>query len=268
MSGAESFVPDRAGPRLPTVGSGPEHWLRGYRRTLVWDLADLRLQLPVLAAVLILQGAGFVLGIGLFFSHIPKASAVFISTGVPVVNLVTAGLIFEPQVVANQRETGSYEFLQAMPVPRSATALAWFTVTLILSLPAVAISLATAVLRYHIHFTVTPEIVPAILLTSLTGMLVGYAIAHAVPAPMIARLVSVSLIFVIFGFSPVMFPARQLPAWLAQLNLWLPFGQMAGIVRSALVSGMTTGVVRGYAVVLAWAIIAGLVAAWAVSHRR
>ena len=72
-----------------------------------WDLADLRLTLPILASILTLQGAGFVLGIGLLYRHIPQAAAAFVVTGIPVLNLITAGLIFEPQIVAGQRTAGS-----------------------------------------------------------------------------------------------------------------------------------------------------------------
>jgi ABC-2 type transport system permease protein len=96
----------------------------------------------------------------------------------------------------------------------------------------------------------------------------GYAVAHAVRAPMVARLVSTSLIFVIFGFSPVAFPAGNLPGWLAQANRWLPFGPMATIVRSALAPQMASGAGRAYVVVGAWAAVSALVAAWAVGHRR
>jgi len=109
---------------------------------------------------------------------------------------------------------------------------------------------------------------PAVLAVSLTGVLMGYAVAHAITVPMIARLVSVALIFVIFGFSPVMFPARQLPVWLAQVNRWLPFGSMATIMHSALGISQASGAGRAYLVVAAWAIGSGLVAAWAVGRRR
>jgi ABC-2 type transport system permease protein len=242
-------------------------WARGYWRMVVWDLADLRVLLPVLVAVLMLQGAGFVLGIGLFFSHIPEAAALFVATGVPVLNLLTAGLIFEPQVVADQRLRGSYDFLWSFPVPRSAMTAAWYTVTLATALPAVIAALATAVARYHVHFDVTPAIVPAVLLTSLTGVLIGYAIAHGIAAPMAARLVSISMIFVLFGFSPILFPASQLPRWLVTVNEWLPFGSMATIVRAALVPGMTGGAPRGYLVVGAWAVVSALVVAWVLGRR-
>jgi ABC-2 type transport system permease protein len=233
----------------------------------VWDLADLRLLLPILCCVLTLQGAGFVLGIGLFFQHIPETAAVFVATGVPVMNLITAGLVFEPQVVADQRLRGSYDFLQSLPVPRAMMTLAWYTVTLIVALPAMVIALLVAVARYGIAFSVSPAIVPAVLLTSLTGVLIGYAIAHGVTAPMTARLISISMIFVLFGFSPVVFPAGQLPGWLEAVNRWLPFGSMATITRAALMPGVAVGVARAYLVVGAWAVVAALVVAWALGRR-
>jgi len=257
-----------ARPRLPVARSGMRYWVHGYWRMLAWDLADLRLQLPILACVLILQGAGFVLGIGLFFRNIPLSAATFVVTGIPVVNLITAGLIFEPQIVADQRAAGSYDFLQSMPAPRSMSAMAWYTVALITALPAVVLTLVAGVARYDLHLDITPAIVPAVLAVSLTGVLMGYAVAHAITIPMITRLVSVSLIFVIFGFSPVMFPAGQLPGWLAQVNRWLPFGPMATVMRSALVTGMTAGVGRAYLALAAWAVLSGLTASLAVGHRR
>lgn len=243
-------------------------WPRAYWRMVAWEFADLRLYLPVLSAVLILQGAGLALGVGLLFSTVPRAAAVFLVTGAPVMNLITAGLIFEPQLVAEQRTRGSYEFLQALPVPRSAAALAWYTVALVTALPAVALTLFTGVARYHLDLTVSPMVVPAMLLTCLTGVLLGLAVAHGVTVPMVAMLLSTTLIFVMTGFSPVAFPAGQLPGWLAAANQWLPFGPMATVVRAALVSGVASGVPRAYLVVTAWAAGSALVVAWAQGHRR
>lgn len=243
-------------------------WARAYWRMVAWDLADFRLYVPVLSAVLVLQGAGFVLGVGLLFGSMPQSAALFLATGAPVMNLITAGLIFEPQLVAEQRIRGSYEFLQSLPVPRAAAALAWYTVALITALPAVILTLLTGVARYHLDLDVTPMIVPAVLLTCLTGVLIGLAVAHGVTAPMVANLVSVTLIFVMTGFSPVAFPASQLPGWLQAANRWLPFESMATIVRSALARGFADGVPRAYLVVAVWAVAAAFVVAWAQGRRR
>jgi ABC-2 type transport system permease protein len=235
---------------------------------VAWDLADLRLHLPVLSCVLTLQGAGMVYGMGLLFGHMPQSAAMFVTTGAPVMNLITAGLIFEPQLVAQHRIQGSYEFLQALPVPRSATALAWYTVALMTALPAVVFTLLTGLARYHLQLAVTPMVIPAVLLTCLTGVLMGLAVAHGVSQPMAANLISVTSIFVMTGFSPVNFPAGQLPGWLASVNQWLPFGSMATITRSALAPGFASGAPRAYAVVAAWAAGSALVVAWAQGKRR
>jgi len=141
-------------------------------------------------------------------------------------------------------------------------------VALVTALPAVVLTLATGVARYQLDLAITPMVAPAMLLTCLTGVLMGLAIAHGVTHPMTAQLLATTLIFVMFGFSPVVFPAQQLPGWLAAVNQWLPFGSMATIVRSALVDGAATGVPRAYAVVAAWAVGFALVVAWAQGRRR
>jgi ABC-2 type transport system permease protein len=244
------------------------HWVRSYWRMFAWDFADFRLVIPVLSIVLILQGAGFVYGIGLLFSQAPPSVGIFVATGAPVMNLITAGLIVEPQLIAEQRVRGSYEFLQSLPVPRSAAALAWYTVALLTALPAVAATVAAGVARYHLHLTVTPLIAPAILLTCLTGVLLGLAVAHGITVPTAAQITAVTMIFVMCGFSPVCFPAGQLPGWLQTANQWLPFGSMATVTRSALVAGMASGVPRAYLVMGAWAAGAALIVAWALRRRR
>jgi len=130
-------------PRLEVRG-GPAYWLGGYRTMLCWQLASLRIWLPTLALVQVLAGAGMVLGIGLLFADIPPTAALYVSSGVPVINLVMVGLILGPQLIADQKTQQSYDFLQALPVPRTMTALAWYTVTLIGGIPAVVVSLLVA----------------------------------------------------------------------------------------------------------------------------
>jgi ABC-2 type transport system permease protein len=176
-------------PRPRTeVRRGPAHWVGGYRTMLHWQLASLRALLPLLAGIQILVGAGFVLGIALVFDDISPTAALYVSSGAPVMNLLMVGVLLGPQLVAQQKAEHSYDFLQALPVPRTVTALAWYTVTLLGSLPAVVVSLVVAQLRYGITFTVSPTVVAAALLTAFTGTMVGYALGHALPNPMTIQL--------------------------------------------------------------------------------
>lgn len=104
---------------LPPVSlrRGISYWLGSYRTLTRWHLASLRMWLMLLTVVQIMTGAGFVLGIAPLFDHIPASAALFVSTGVPVINLVVVGLILGPQLVAQQKLQQSYEFVRALPVP-------------------------------------------------------------------------------------------------------------------------------------------------------
>jgi ABC-2 type transport system permease protein len=250
------------------VRRGPAYWISGYRTMLRWQLASLRTLLPLLTGIQILVGAGFVLGIALLFDDISPTAALYVSSGAPVMNLLMVGLLLGPQLVAEQKAQHSYDFLQALPVPRTMTALAWYTVTLIGSLPAVVMSLLVAYLRYGITFTVSPALVAAVLLTAFTGTMLGYALGHALPNPMTIQLAEGVLRFVVFGLSPILFPPEQLPGWLAALSWWLPFRHMAVIVRDSLAPQMVADAPISYVLVAIWGLVGIAIAAWALGRRR
>ena len=232
---------------------GLEYWWRSYRMMLRWEMTSLRLVLPVTIMVQILSGAGFVLAVGLFFGQVPPRAALFVSTGVLVLTLVTIGLVLGPQLIAQQKAEQTYEFLWSLPVPRTTAALAWVTTNLILGLPGMAVALGVALLRYDLDLHVSPAIVPAVLLTLFTGTMIGYAMAHALGNPMLIAAITQLLIFMILGFSPINFPAEQLPDWLAALHRWLPLAPMADTVRAGLTVGVVEDVTRSYLVLGAWA---------------
>jgi ABC-2 type transport system permease protein len=250
-----------------TLRRGLPYWLASYLALTRWHLAGLRMWVALMVVIQIMAGAGFVLGIGLFFAHTPPVTALFVSTGVPVINMVMIGLILGPQLVAQQKLQQSYDYLRSMPAPQTAAASAWYTVCLLAGLPAVVVSLLIAEARYGISFAVSPAIVPAVLLTAFTGTMIGYGLGHAVPNPMVTQLVTQLLVFAIFGFTPILFPAWQLPPWLAAVNWWFPFGHMAVIVRAGLTAGLVTGVTSSYVMVAAWGIIGAAAAAWALGRR-
>lgn len=255
-------------PPLPgTLRRGVSYWAESYRTLIRWHLASLRMWVMLLTVIQIMAGAGFVLGIALFFDRIPASAALFVSTGVPVINLVMVGLILGPQLVTEQKMQQSYEFIRALPVPQAAAATAWYTVCLLAGIPAVIVSLLIAEARYGLSLAISPAIVPAILLTAFTGTMIGYGLGHAVPNPMVTNLVTELLIFVVFGFCPILYPAWQLPSWLAALNWWFPFGHMAVIVRGGLTAGMVTGIGSSYVIVAVWGIAGTALSAWALGRR-
>ena len=252
-----------------TVRRGLPYWISGYRAMLAWHLSSLRMWLAVLAVVQVLSGVGFVLGFALFFDEIPLQAALFVSTGVPVINLVMLGLILGPQLVADQKTSQSYDFVRSLPVPHTASALAWYTVCLIGGLPAVVTSLTVAAVRYDgLPLAIGADVVPAMLLTGFTGTMLGYAIAHAISNPMVTRSLTQLIVFGIFGATPMLFPIEQMPTWLGSLNWWLPFRHMADVIRASLTELPYPDLAISYAVLVVWAVISGTLAVRALGRRR
>lgn len=253
---------------LPVKRHGVGHWLTSYRAMLRWQLTDMRLLLPLTVLVQLLSGVGLVIGFGLLIPDMTERLALFLSTGAVVVSLVIVGVIMGPQLIAQQKASGSYDFMWSLPVPRSSAAAAWVTLNVIVAVPAMAGALVAAGWRYDVEFAVTPMVLPAVGLTLLTGTLLGYALAHAVPKPDITQLVTQLLIFVIFGFSPISYPIENLPSWLATTNEFLPFYPMANVVRDALTDGIVTNVGRSYFVLSMWAIAAAALSAVVLRRRK
>jgi ABC-2 type transport system permease protein len=255
-------------PLAPGVRSGLLHWLRSYLLMTRWELTNMRLFFLLIVLVQLLIGAGFAAGMGLLFGdQVPPRVALFLSTGVPVVTLITVGLVLGPQLVAQQKMAQTYDFMWSLPVPRSAAAAAWFTVTAGIGLPGMAVALVVASLRYDLDLAVSPAIAPAVFLTLLAGTLVGYALAHAIPNPMVTQLATQILIFVILGFSPINYPIDQLPDWFAAIHRGLPFHHMAVVVRDGLTVGLVTDVATSYLVLAAWTAGAAALAAWVLGRR-
>jgi ABC-2 type transport system permease protein len=250
-----------------TVVRGTKHWRHEYTVMVRWHLASLRMWLVTMSIVQLLAGVGFVLGISLFFAHVPMTAALFVATGVPVINLLTVGLILGPQLVADQKSNGSYDYLRSMPVTRSVTAASWYTVCLIGGVPAMVVSLAVAKLRYDLPLHVSLMIVPAVLLTSFAGTMLGYALGHAIGNPMATRLITQLLVFAIFGFAPILFPVSQMPRWLGTVNWWLPFRHMAVVTRAALTPGGHPGLLSAYVVLAVWSVVCAVLAGRALGRR-
>jgi ABC-2 type transport system permease protein len=252
---------------IPAKRSGAGHWARSFATMLRWEIVRMRLVLPITALVQAVTGAGLILGLGLFFGDISSVSILYLATGAVVITLVTVGLVLGPQLIAQLRLSGSWDFLAALPVPRSAATAAWVGLTTIVAIPGMLTALLAAWLRYDAQLQPSPLIVPAVALVLLSGTLVGYAYGHAIPRPRLVNLVSQVLIFVTLGFSPISFPAENLPGWLADAHQYLPFVHMGNVVRAGLTEGLATDVGRSFAILSAWTIGAGVVASVAIGRR-
>jgi ABC-2 type transport system permease protein len=251
-----------------TERRGPAHWLANLRLMLRWELSSLRLMLPVTIAVQLLFGAGLTIGFGLLLPDISPLAATYLVTGAAAMTLILVGLTIGPQFISGHKQRGTYEFLWSLPTPRSAATAAWFVVTLIFGLPAFVATLLVGSWRYDLELSVSlVSLVPAVLLVVFTATMLGYALAHAVPSPMVVMGLTQVLIFAVVGFSPINYPADRLPEWLQQVHAWMPFESMGQVVRAALTDGIVTDIARPHVVLGVWASVSVAIVAATLSRR-
>jgi len=240
--------------------------MRSYLLLVYWTLLRLRSTLPLLLFLQTLISVGIVVG---FSFLVPQADAVtgfYLSTGAVTIGLITVGMVAAPQLVAQQKLTGAFDHQRALPVPRMAMLAADASVWVALALPGLAAALGVAALRFGLSLTLSPLVVPAILLVALCSVAIGYGLAYATK-PEVSTMLSQVILFVALMFAPINFPAERLPRWLATVHEWLPFGYMAQVVRE------TVNVPAGgvdpfpFAVLALWC-VAGLSITYRVMTRR
>jgi len=235
---------------------------------LRWEILGSRLLFPLIVIVQVLAGAGFVLGFGLLIPDIDTEMALYLSTGAVVMSLILIGLVLTPQLIAQQRMEGSYDFVWSLPVPRSAAITASVTLAAVAAVPGVLAAIGVAMWRYDISFVVSAAVIPACVLTLLCGCLLGTAVAHGVAEPQATLMFTQLAIFFVLGFSPVNFPIDRLPDWLASVHQFLPFHHMAVLIRSSLTAGLVTAEPIDWIILCGWTALTALITGLVLVRRK
>jgi ABC-2 type transport system permease protein len=230
-----------------------EAW-RSFALMLRWHFLRQRQLLVLLVAIQIALGVGVIYGFAFLVPHVTPSVALFFATGAPTLTLILLGLTVVAQETALSRSNGRYDYVTALPIPRLTPMLSEVTFWLLVQLPGTIVTLLLASLRFDVDLHVSPLVVPAFLLVSLTGAAVGYAIAVAL-SPTATQQVSQFLSIALLLFSPINFPLSRLPEVLQDVHRVLPITYMADLIRGGLTGrygvapGLAYGVVAAYCVV-------------------
>lgn len=227
-----------------------------------WQLRRQAQMLPLLVIVQVLMAVATVIGYGLLVGDPSPEVALYLATGAPTVTLITVGLVMTPQVVAQSKTEGSFDWMRTLPVPRPAFLCADLLVWSMLALPGMVLGVIAGALRFDLSLSPAPWIVAAALVVSVTAASVGYAMATLLP-PAVAMLLTQMLIFAVMLFSPVSYPADRLPGWLASIHEYLPIEPMAQLVRAGLAPAQFDVPARALVVLGLWCVasVLGAVAA-------
>lgn len=255
-----------SGPSTPPAPLQVNPWA-GFRALMRWSLASIGAMLPLIVVIQSALAAGIVIGFGFLIPDITPDSALFLSSGAPTILLLTVGLVIVPQGVSRARASGALDFQRALPVPRPLLLLVDLVVWSLIALPGVAIGLFVAWLRYDLSYSFDwPLLVLASMLVTTMATAVGFAIAVSLPA-MLAQLVSQVLVFFVLLFSPITFPASQLPEWFQAVHRFLPIQPAAELMRAGIAATDFTAQGRDLVVLSLWTVAGLLVSTRALVRR-
>lgn len=247
---------------------GPASWLRSFALMLRYELLGARQWAGVMVVVQFMMGAGMAVMYGFFYPEVTPTVALYITTGIPTLALVPMGFVMIPGAIGEQRTSGTFDFLWSLPTPRSAQVSAMLALYTALSMPGAALALVVAAWRYDVDLTLSWMLLPAVLLSAVMAVSVGTAMAMSIASPMLTNLISNALIFVVMLFTPIVFPASNLPDWLMRVHDVLPFHHMAVTIRAGLTDGLVVDVGTSFAVLGAWTVAGAAVTSWMVGRRR
>lgn len=234
---------------------------------LHWQLLRMK---PVLGLYIIVQtllALGIVLGFSYLIPKIDHITALYLTTGAPTIILISVGLVFLPQGVAETRTDGTFTYMLSLPLPRLYYVLVEATIWLIITLPGIFIALIVASFKFDLQLVYNYKNIFMFFLVGLTAIGIGYTIALWL-RPVVAELISQVLIFGILLFSPINFPNERLPDWLSKLHEFLPIQYMAETIRASLAPDQFNYKTSSLIIIGIWCVISFSLCYYAITRRK
>ncbi|MDR0483208.1 MAG: ABC transporter permease [Cellulomonadaceae bacterium] len=223
--------------------------------------------LPFAFIMQIVMAVATIFGFGLLIGDPPAMAARHLATGATTVTLIMLGLVLAPQITAQSKTEGSFDWLRTLPVPRWVFMVADLSLWTLIALPGAAIGALLGAWHFNVSLSVSPWIVVAVPLVALISATVGFSMALLLK-PAMAQLMTQFIVFIVLLFSPISFPAANLPGWLAEVHQWLPFQPMAEMIRATLMSDEFSMPLRSVIVLVVWTVLAVVGATRALSQRN
>jgi ABC-2 type transport system permease protein len=235
---------------------------------LKWQALRLKVTLPFFIIMQIMVGIGSILGFSYIIPNIDSSTALYIATGGTSLTLISVGLVLVPEMIAEDKEKGIFEYLWSLPISRLLFLLADLTIWTISTIPGVILALITGSLYYNFKLEINPLLVPSFLLVTTTATVVGYAIAHISPKSQYTFLICNILIYSLFLFSPINYPIERLPGFLILIHKFLPIKYMADLIRGNLTNIESGNMLTAFLVVSSWCIACFYITYKIVTRRK
>jgi ABC-2 type transport system permease protein len=241
--------------------------IRQYLDLLSVQLRSMRDEVWFVVVLHVALSLGLVLGMGYLIPDISEDAAMYLVTGSATQSFVTVGLVMLPQLLAQSRAEGRMEYFLTLPISREAYILSLVTVVAVMALPGVAFSLAFGAWYYGFALTFEPAFLLVMVLSVLSLAGVGVAMAVYIPHQQATNAATQLIIFYVLFFSPVIFPASQLPNVLQHTARAAPPTYAADAVRATITDVPGTSLNKDLSVMGGFAVATIALSAFAIRRR-
>lgn len=159
----------------------------------------------------------------------------WLTAGVVVLNIMSAGFIGDAAYLTNLRDQGVLQRVHAAPLPPAVLVGAYVLVRLVLVLAQAALIVATGVFVFGAQLN--PGGLALALVLASFGALVfvalGQAVAALSPSASAAIAIGQVLYFPLMFISNLFMPVSMLPTWLASLTRYNPAYMLVDLMRPA-----------------------------------
>lgn len=231
-----------------------------------WSLIRQKYLIPTFSIVQALFAIAIVCGLALMIPQLDNETIVYLSSGAITLGIIAVGCVLAPQIVSESKYNGLFEYQRTLPVPRNNILIADIIIWGVASLPGVIMGCVTAILRFNIDIHVTPFSVAIIIISQITTICIGFAMAYWLPPNVMALGTQIIMIGGML-FSPITYPADRLPECLVYFYQILPFVPMSNLIRCALFQTVPFSILD-LIVVLMWAVLAFSLALTALARRK
>ena len=199
-----------------------------------------------------------ILALGLFARDSGQVALAYILTGNVVMALTFENLNKVASNFAYMRFTGAFNYFATLPLARAALILASLGAFLLLSLPALLVTLGAGAWLLGVPLAPSPLLLLVVPLAAIPLAALGALIGSSIQRPEDAGNLSLLVTLAMLALGPVLVPPDRLPAPLLTLGLLSPATYAASALRQTLLGPVTARlaldllVLGGLAVALLW----------------
>ena len=198
-----------------------------------WSLLRHKFYIPVFVIVQIVLSFAVIYGFLFITNASNQAEKFYLSTGAMAINVIAVTCVLAPQIVSEAKQNGIYEYQKTLPVSRIGILLSDLLIWGLLCLPGILSSILISKFGFGLDTSIGINSILSILLIIFSLLSVGFAIAYILPANVVSLVTQLIMIGGLL-FSPIIYPADRLPAWMITLYEYLPFVPASQIIRSSI----------------------------------